>query len=100
MCLNIANISGSLLTCLPFVFLYSLFPFPNIGSLILASSAYHTRSKGPPPPSNTKGKGKAKMDDLSGIRKENAENVETSDGRSTLAPNDLVLRLEQKILEL
>ncbi|XP_070040390.1 uncharacterized protein [Nicotiana tomentosiformis] len=43
------------------------------------------------------------MDDMSGIRKDNvahAENVETSDGRSTLAQNDLVLRLEQKILEL
>ena len=40
------------------------------------------------------------MDDLSGIRKENIENAETSDGHSTPAPNDLVLRLEQKILEL
>ncbi|XP_070036026.1 uncharacterized protein [Nicotiana tomentosiformis] len=43
------------------------------------------------------------MDDMSGIRKDNvahAENVETSDGRSTLARNDLVLRLEQNILEL
>ncbi|XP_070030216.1 uncharacterized protein [Nicotiana sylvestris] len=40
------------------------------------------------------------MDDLSGIRKENAENAETLDDRSTLAPNDLVLQLEQKILEL
>jgi len=40
------------------------------------------------------------MDDLSGIRKENIENAETSDGRSTADPNDLVLRLEQKILEL
>ena len=40
------------------------------------------------------------MDDLSGTRKENAENAEASDGRSTPTPNDLVLRLEQKILEL
>nr|XP_009777217.1 PREDICTED: uncharacterized protein LOC104226838 [Nicotiana sylvestris] len=43
------------------------------------------------------------MDDMSGIRKENfahVENVETSDGQSTPAQNDLVLRLEQKILEL
>ena len=40
------------------------------------------------------------MDDLSGIRKGNVENVETSDGQSTPAPNNLVLRLEQKILEL
>ncbi|XP_070010020.1 uncharacterized protein [Nicotiana sylvestris] len=40
------------------------------------------------------------MDDLSGNRKDNAENPEASDGRSTPAPNDLVLRLEQKILEL
>ncbi|XP_070025592.1 uncharacterized protein [Nicotiana sylvestris] len=64
---------------------------------------YHTISRDPPPPpppSNTRSKGKAKMDDLSGIRKENTENAETSDGRSTPAPNDLVLRLKQKILEL
>nr|XP_009775184.1 PREDICTED: circumsporozoite protein-like [Nicotiana sylvestris] len=43
------------------------------------------------------------MDDLSDIRKDNAtmaENAETSDGRSTPAKNELVLRLEQKILEL
>ncbi|XP_070057651.1 uncharacterized protein [Nicotiana tomentosiformis] len=40
------------------------------------------------------------MDDLSGIRKDNAENVETSDGRNTPAQNELVLRLEQKILDL
>nr|XP_033515082.1 uncharacterized protein LOC117279642 [Nicotiana tomentosiformis] len=43
------------------------------------------------------------MDDMSGIRKDNAayaENVETSDGRSTPAQNDLVLWLEHKILEL
>ncbi|XP_070039456.1 uncharacterized protein [Nicotiana tomentosiformis] len=43
------------------------------------------------------------MDDMSGIRKDNAahaENVETSDGRSTPTQNDMVLRLEQKILEL
>jgi len=37
---------------------------------------------------------------VSGIRKENSENAEASDGRSTPAPNDLVLKLEQKILEL
>nr|XP_009790115.1 PREDICTED: pollen-specific leucine-rich repeat extensin-like protein 1 [Nicotiana sylvestris] len=40
---------------------------------------------------------------MSDIRKDNAthaENVETSDGRSTPTQNDLVLRLEQKILEL
>jgi len=103
MCLNTVNISEPLLTCLLFVFFISLFPSPKVGSHILESSAYHTRSRGhppPPPPSNTKNRGKAKMDDLSGIRKENAKNVETSDGRSTPAPNDLVLRLEQKILEL
>ena len=102
MCLNTTNISEPLLTCLPF-FLYSLFPSPKVGSHILASSAYHTRSRGPPPPpppSNTKSKGKAKMDDLSGIQKDNVENAETSNERSTPAPNDLVLRLEQKILEL
>nr|XP_018624797.1 uncharacterized protein LOC108944345 [Nicotiana tomentosiformis] len=44
------------------------------------------------------------MDDMSGFRKDNAaahvENVETSDGRSTPAQNDLVLWLEQNILEL
>nr|XP_016481091.1 PREDICTED: uncharacterized protein LOC107802157 [Nicotiana tabacum] len=43
------------------------------------------------------------MDDLSGIRKDITtipENVETSDGRSTPAQNELVLRLEQRILEL
>jgi len=43
------------------------------------------------------------MDDMSGIKKDNAthaEYVETSDGRSTPAQNYLVLRLEQKILEL
>ncbi|XP_019253902.1 PREDICTED: uncharacterized protein LOC109232595 [Nicotiana attenuata] len=43
------------------------------------------------------------MDDTSGIRKDNAtlaENVETSDDRSTPAQNDLVLRLEQKTLKL
>nr|XP_016502281.1 PREDICTED: pleckstrin homology-like domain family A member 1 [Nicotiana tabacum] len=43
------------------------------------------------------------MDDLSGIGKDNAtlaENVETSDGRSTTAQNELVLHLEKKILEL
>ncbi|XP_070039192.1 uncharacterized protein [Nicotiana tomentosiformis] len=40
------------------------------------------------------------MDDLSGIRKDNAENVETSDGRNTPVQSELVLRLEQKILEL
>ncbi|XP_070036780.1 uncharacterized protein [Nicotiana tomentosiformis] len=39
------------------------------------------------------------MDDLCGIRKDNAENVETSDGRNTPAQNELVLRLKQKILE-
>ncbi|XP_070054619.1 uncharacterized protein [Nicotiana tomentosiformis] len=80
----------------------------QVGSCILTSSTYHTRSRGPPPPpppsnSNSKSKGKGKMDDLSGIRKDNvvvAENVETSDGRSTPGQNELVLRLEQKILEL
>ncbi|XP_070036908.1 uncharacterized protein [Nicotiana tomentosiformis] len=67
----------------------------GVGSCILASSTYHTRSRGPPPPpppSNPKGKGKGKMDNLSGIRKDNAtmaENVETSDGRSTPAQNEL-----------
>ncbi|XP_070040675.1 uncharacterized protein [Nicotiana tomentosiformis] len=40
------------------------------------------------------------MDDLSGIRKDNAENVETSDGRNTPAQNELVLQQEEKILEL
>jgi len=40
------------------------------------------------------------MDDTSVIRKENAKNIETLHGRSTPAKNDLVLRLEQKILEL
>ncbi|XP_075084903.1 uncharacterized protein LOC142168140 [Nicotiana tabacum] len=43
------------------------------------------------------------MDDLSGNRKDNAtmtENVETSYGRSTPGQNELVLRLEQKILEI
>ncbi|XP_070041100.1 uncharacterized protein [Nicotiana tomentosiformis] len=43
------------------------------------------------------------MDDLSGIKKDITtipENVETSDGRSTPAQNELVLRLEQRILEL
>nr|XP_033508644.1 uncharacterized protein LOC117273577 [Nicotiana tomentosiformis] len=43
------------------------------------------------------------MNDMSGIRKDNVahvKNVATSDGRSTLAQNDLVLQLEQKILEL
>ncbi|XP_070032594.1 uncharacterized protein [Nicotiana tomentosiformis] len=43
------------------------------------------------------------MDDLSGNRKDNAtmaENVETSDGRSTPGQNKLVLRLKQKILEM
>ncbi|XP_070008134.1 uncharacterized protein [Nicotiana sylvestris] len=40
------------------------------------------------------------MDDLSGIQKDNAENAEASECRSTPAPNALVLRLEQKILEL
>ncbi|XP_070017707.1 uncharacterized protein [Nicotiana sylvestris] len=70
--------------------------------LLVGSDQYHTRSRGSPPPplSNTKGKLKAILDDLSGIQKENVENAETSDGRSTLALNDLVLRLEQKILEL
>ncbi|XP_070034528.1 uncharacterized protein [Nicotiana tomentosiformis] len=68
-----------------------------------------TKSKGPLPPpplpSDPKGKskGKGKMDDLTGIKKDNAtiaENVETSDGRRTPAQNELVLRLEQNILEL
>ncbi|XP_019246430.1 PREDICTED: extensin-like [Nicotiana attenuata] len=43
------------------------------------------------------------MDDLSGIKKDNAtmaENAKISDGRSTPAQNELVLCLEQKILEL
>ncbi|XP_070032955.1 uncharacterized protein [Nicotiana tomentosiformis] len=40
------------------------------------------------------------MDDLSGIRKDNVENVETSDSRNTPAQNELVQHLEQKILEL
>ncbi|XP_070048875.1 uncharacterized protein [Nicotiana tomentosiformis] len=42
------------------------------------------------------------MDDLSGIRKDNdavAENVETSDGRSTPMQNELLLCLEHKIME-
>ncbi|XP_070041198.1 uncharacterized protein [Nicotiana tomentosiformis] len=34
------------------------------------------------------------MDDLSGIRKDNAENVETSDGRNIPAQNELVLHVE------
>ncbi|XP_075084863.1 uncharacterized protein LOC142168102 [Nicotiana tabacum] len=80
----------------------------RVGSCILASSVYHTTSKGPPPPpppSDPKSKGKVigKMDDLSGNRKDNAtmaENVETSYGRSTPGQNELVLHLEQKILEL
>ncbi|XP_070025287.1 uncharacterized protein [Nicotiana sylvestris] len=43
------------------------------------------------------------MDDTSNIRKDNTlyeENVETSNGRSTPAQNDLVLRLEERIMEL
>ncbi|XP_070014821.1 uncharacterized protein [Nicotiana sylvestris] len=67
----------------------------EVGLCILASSAYHTRSRGPPPhppPNDPKSKGKARMDDTSNIRKDNAtheDNVETSDGRSTPAPNNL-----------
>lgn len=51
----------------------------------LAMSTYHTRSRGPPPPSRIKGKGKGEMDNLSGNKKDNThlvENVETSDGRN------------------
>jgi len=74
----------------------------------VASSTYHTRSRGPPPPpppSDPKGKskGKGKMDHLSGIGKDNAtmvEIIETSYGQSTPAQNELVLHMEQKILEL
>ncbi|XP_070003683.1 uncharacterized protein [Nicotiana sylvestris] len=55
----------------------------KVGSCILASSAYHTRSRGPPPPPpprNPKGRSKVKgkMDDLSGIRKDNTTMAETS----------------------
>jgi len=93
----------NLVTFLFFIsFVYS--HSPKVGSCILESSAYHTRSRGPPPlppPSDPKGrsKGKGKMDDLSGIKKDHAENVETSDGRNTPAQNELVQCLEQKILE-
>jgi len=102
------SFQNSLLTYLPFCFFFIyLFSSPKIGLCILASSTYHTRSRGPPPPplppSNLKSKGNVRMDDTSNIRKDNAtheENIETSDGRSTPAQNDLILWLEQKIMEL
>nr|XP_009588759.1 WASH complex subunit 3-like [Nicotiana tomentosiformis] len=83
---------------------YLLLDMRDLGNLIdrVKRAKHGEGPPPPPPPRNPKGKnkGKGKMDDLSGVKKDNEENIETLDGRSTPAQNELVLRLEQKILEL